>query len=266
MSRHLLTALLATVLLVAAGPASAETVRLATGTSLGESGLLAALAPAMAKATGLDIQVSAGGSAQALDLARHGKADVLLLREQALAGTTDDFASRRVPVMHTDYVLVGASSDPAKAKGKDIALALQRIAASSSVFISRGDQSNSHLAELKAWEAAGLTGRKGGAYRECRCSMADALNIAVQAYAYAITDRGAWLKLPVRGELVVIVEGDKRLLDTYSAVAVAAPRRGRPGNPAAQKAVDWLASPQGQAVIASIKVAGQQVYLPAAAR
>jgi tungstate transport system substrate-binding protein len=266
MSRHLIITFLATIFFAAAGPASAETVRLATGTSLGESGLLAALVPAMAKATGLEIQVSAGGSAQALELARNGKADVLLLRDQALAATNDEFASRRVPVMHTDYVLVGASGDPAKARGKDIALALQRIAASSSVFISRGDQSNSHLTETKAWEAAGLPGRKGGAYRECRCSMAEALNIAVQAYGYAITDRSAWLKLPVRGDLVVIVENDKRLLDTYSAVAVAAPRRGRPGNPAAQKAVDWLASPQGQAVIATIKVAGQQVYLPAASK
>lgn len=262
MTFHRIRTLLAAAMLAAAASASAQTVHLATGSSLGESGLLAVLAPAIAKATGLDIRVSAAGSRQALELARQGKADVLLLREHALESQRDEFAARRRPVMRSDYVLVGPSGDPAKARGNDIAGALGKIHATGSLFLSRADQSNTHAAELKAWEAAGVPARKGGAYRECNCSMADALSIAVQAYAYTITDRSAWLKLSRRGDLVVLVEGDKRLFDTYSATAVAAPRRGRPGDPAAQKVVDWLASADGRAVISGFRVAGQQVYFP----
>jgi tungstate transport system substrate-binding protein len=257
--------LIAATTLAAAFGASAETVRLATGTSLEESGLLAALAPAIAKATGHVVEIHATGSHQALELARQGKADLLLLRQHALAGLADEFAARRVPVMHSDYVLIGASGDPAKARGNDIAVALKNVLANGAPFISRGDQSNTHVAETKAWEAAGVPGRKGGAYRECKCSMSAALNIAAQAYAYTITDRSAWLKLQARGDLVVLVEGDKRLFDTYAAMAVAVPKRGRPVSPAA-RVVNWLASPQGQAVISGFKVAGHQVYFPVETR
>ena len=242
--------------------AGAETITVATGTAIDQSGLLAKLLPQIKQATGVDVKIEPVGTAQALERARSSAADVLFLREQP-AEALDGHVLRKAPVMYSDFVLIGPKGDPAKAKGTDIALALKRISATGSAFISRGDQSGTHLAEVRGWDAAGVKDRRSGAYRECKCSTASALNIAGQAYAYTVVDRSAWLVQRDRAELTLLVEGDALLFDQYTAYVVGKPRARRPAHLAAsQKFVDWLVSPAGQMAIGSYRVGGQQVYFP----
>jgi tungstate transport system substrate-binding protein len=167
--------------------------------------------------------------------------------------------------MYNDFVLVGPANDPAKTKGKDIVTALQKLAAAQTAFISRGDKSGTHAAELRYWKQAGLD-NKGSGYRECGCGMGPALNMAASTGAYVLTDRGTWLSFKNRQDLQVLVEGDNRLFNQYGVMVVNAAKHPHVKTELAQKFVDWVISPAGQANIASYKIGGEALFFPNAGK
>ena len=175
-------------------------------------------------------------------------------------------AIKRFPVMYNDFVLVGPKSDPAATRGKDIIEALKKVAAANAPFISRGDKSGTQAAELRYWGQAGLADRKGAGYKECGCGMGPALNIASSANGYVLTDRGTWLSFKNRGDLVILVEGDKRLFNQYGAMVVNPAKYPHVKAADAQKFVDWITSPAGQNAIAAYKIGGEQLFFPNAAK
>ena len=232
--------------------AQAPSIVMASTTSTEQSGLFAHMLPAFKQASGIDIKVVALGTGQALDMGRRGDADVLFVHDQTAEEkfVADGFGVKRFAVMYNDFVLVGPANDPAKAKGKDIVAALQKLAAAQTAFISRGDKSGTHAAELRYWKQAGLD-NKGSGYRECGCGMGPALNMAASTGAYVLTDRGTWLSFKNRQDLQVLVEGDNRLFNQYGVMVVNAAKHPHVKTELAQKFVDWVISPAGQANIAS---------------
>jgi tungstate transport system substrate-binding protein len=256
--------LLAAALAALALGVSAQSITVASTTSTEQSGLFAHLLPEAKKATGLDVKVVALGTGQALDMARRGDADVVFVHDRPAEEkfVAEGFGLKRQPVMFNDFVVVGPRSDPVGARGKDVAVALGKIAAAGAPFVSRGDKSGTHAAELRYWAAAGLADRKGAGYRECGCGMGPALNIASSTHAYALTDRGTWLSFKNRGDLAVLVEGDQRLFNQYGVIVVNPARHPHVKQAEAQKFVDWLVSPAGQAAIAAYKINGEQLYFP----
>jgi tungstate transport system substrate-binding protein len=264
-------AVLALALTLSASPVAASGQRsivLASTTSTEQSGLFAHLLPAFRRATGIEVKVVSLGTGQAIDAARRGDADVLLVHDTAAEEkfVADGFALKRHPVMYNDFVLVGPKADPAGARGGDIAAALRQVAAAQAPFISRGDRSGTHAAELRYWQEAGLPAAKGRGYRECGCGMGPALNIAASSDAYVLADRGTWLSFRNRGGLAVLVEGDRRLFNAYGVLAVNPARHRHVKAAEAQAFVDWLTSPAGQAAIASFRISGQQAFFPNASR
>jgi tungstate transport system substrate-binding protein len=255
-------ACLALAMLVNAG-ALAQAITMASTTSTEQSGLFGHLLPEFKKASGLDVKVVAVGTGQAIDMARRGDADVLFVHDQVAEEkfVADGFAQRRYPVMYNDFILIGPKSDPVGTRGKDIVAALQKVAAANAGFISRGDKSGTHAAELRYWGMAQAAG-KGSGYKECGCGMGPALNIASSANAYVLADRGTWLNFKNRGELAVLVEGDKRLFNQYGVMAVSVAKHPHVKAADAQKFVDWVISPAGQAAIAAYKVGGEQLFFP----
>ena len=255
-------ACLALAMLVNAG-AMAQAITMASTTSTEQSGLFGHLLPEFKKASGLDVKVVAVGTGQAIDMARRGDADVLFVHDQVAEEkfVADGFAQRRYPVMYNDFILIGPKSDPVGTRGKDIVAALQKVAAANAGFISRGDKSGTHAAELRYWGMAQAAG-KGSGYKECGCGMGPALNIASSAGAYVLADRGTWLNFKNRGDLAVLVEGDKRLFNQYGVMAVSVAKHPHVKAADAQKFVDWVISPAGQAAIAAYKVGGEQLFFP----
>lgn len=248
---------------LALGAAQAQTIVVASTTSTEQSGLFGHLLPEFTKATGVGVKVVALGTGQALDMGRRGDADVVFVHDRAAEEkfVAEGFGLRRHSVMYNDFVLVGPRADPAGVKGRDVGDALRKIARGAATFISRGDKSGTHAAELRYWALAG-SDSKGNGYRECGCGMGPALNIAASAGAYVLTDRGTWLSFRNRGDLAVLVEGDSRLFNEYGVIAVN-PRKHPHVNAApAQQFVDWLVSPAGQGVIASYRINGQQLFFP----
>ena len=247
--------------------AQAPSIVMASTTSTEQSGLFAHMLPAFKQATGIDIKVVALGTGQALDMGRRGDADVLFVHDQTAEEkfVADGFGVKRFAVMYNDFVLVGPANDPAKAKGKDIVAALQKLAASQTAFISRGDKSGTHAAELRYWKQAGLD-NKGSGYRECGCGMGPALNMAASTGAYVLTDRGTWLSFKNRQDLQVLVEGDNRLFNQYGVMVVNAAKHPHVKTDLAQKFVDWVISPAGQANIASYKIGGEALFFPNAGK
>ena len=247
--------------------AQAPSIVMASTTSTEQSGLFAHMLPAFKQATGIDIKVVALGTGQALDMGRRGDADVLFVHDQTAEEkfVADGFGVKRFAVMYNDFVLVGPANDPAKTKGKDIVAALQKLAASQTTFISRGDKSGTHAAELRYWKQAGLD-NKGSGYRECGCGMGPALNMAASTGAYVLTDRGTWLSFKNRQDLQVLVEGDNRLFNQYGVMVVNAAKHPHVKTDWAQKFVDWVISPAGQANIASYKIGGEALFFPNANR
>ena len=242
----------------------AETMLMASTTSTEQSGLLAYLLPAFQQATGITTKVVAVGTGQALDMARRGDADVLLVHDQVAEEklVAEGFALQRFPVMYNDFVLLGPATNPAKVSGSDIVLAFQKLAASNALFISRGDQSGTHTAELRLWKAAGLAGAPGTGYRPCGCGMGPALNMAASLGAYVLSDRGTWLSFKNPRDLTVLVAGDKRLFNQYGVLAVNPAKYPKINAAAAQKFVEWILSGAGQTLIASYKIGGQQLFFP----
>ncbi|MBC5766866.1 extracellular solute-binding protein [Ramlibacter albus] len=243
--------------------AHAQSIVMASTTSTEQSGLFAHLLPAFKRATGIDVKVVAVGTGQAIDMARRGDADVLFVHDTAAEErfVAEGFAPQRYPVMYNDFVLVGPRADPAGARGKDIVEALKKVAAGDAPFISRGDKSGTHAAELRYWSEAGVA-NKGKGYRECGCGMGPALNIGSSSSAYVLADRGTWLTFRNRGELAVLVEGDRRLFNQYGVMIVSPKKHPHVKAAQAQKFVDWVVSPAGQAAIAEYKVNGEQLFFP----
>ena len=248
--------------------AQAPSIVMASTTSTEQSGLFTHVLPAFKQATGIEIKVVALGTGQALDTGRRGDADVLFVHDQAAEEkfVAEGFGVKRSPVMYNDFVLVGPANDPAKTRGKDIVSALQKVASTQAAFVSRGDKSGTHAAELRFWKQAGLqseaVGSKGAGYKECGCGMGPALNIASSTGAYALTDRGTWLNFKNRQDLQVLVEGDKSLFNQYGVMVVNPAKHPHIKVDMAQKFVDWVVSPAGQTVIASYKIGGEQLFFP----
>ncbi|MEJ5990198.1 substrate-binding domain-containing protein [Ramlibacter sp. PS3R-8] len=247
------------------GAASAQTaITMASTTSTEQSGLFGHLLPQFKRATGIDVKVVALGTGQAIDMARRGDADVLFVHDRAAEEkfVADGFAPRRHPVMYNDFVLLGPASDPVGARGSDIVEGLKKVAAANAPFISRGDKSGTHAAELRYWQQAGVPAAKGGGYRECGCGMGPALNIAASSGAYVLADRGTWLSFKNRQGLAVLVEGDKRLFNQYGVMVVSPQRFPHVKAAQAQQFVEWVTSPAGQQVIASYRINGEQLFFP----
>ena len=254
--------------LIAHGSASAQSFVMASTTSTEQSGLFSHLLPEFKKASGLDVKVVALGTGQALDMGRRGDADVLFVHDQTAEEKiiADGFAVKRYPVMYNDFVLIGPAADPAKTRGKDIVDALKKLSASNTGFISRGDKSGTHAAELRYWKLAGAQDNTGTGYRECGCGMGPALNIASSSGAYVLADRGTWLNFKNRGDLTVLVEGDTRLFNQYGVMLVNPTKHPHVKSAEAQKFIDWVVSPAGQGSIASYKIGGEQLFFPNASR
>ena len=259
---------LAFSLLAASTAAQAEPIVMASTTSTEQSGLFAHLLPAFAKSTGVEVKVVALGTGQAIDMGRRGDADVLFVHDQVAEEkiVAEGFAIKRFAVMYNDFVLVGPAADPAKTRGKDIAAALSKLSAGNAAFVSRGDKSGTHAAELRFWKLTPTPDARGTGYKECGCGMGPALNMASATGAYVLTDRGTWLSFKNRGDLQVLVEGDSRLFNQYGVMVVNPARHPHTKAADAQKFVDWVTSAPGQAVIAAYKIDGQQLFFPNAAR
>ena len=254
--------------LLIGGGALAQSIVVASTTSTEQSGLFGHILPLFKQATGIDVKVVALGTGQAIDMARRGDADVLFVHDKVAEEkfVADGFAAKRQEVMYNDFVLVGPKADPAKTAGKDVVAALQKVAAANAPFISRGDKSGTHAAELRFWKMTTADANKGDGYKECGCGMGPALNIASGSGAYALTDRGTWLNFKNRGDMVVLVEGDQRLFNQYGVMLVSATKHPQVKTAEGQKFMDWVVGPAGQAAIASYKIGGEQLFFPNAAK
>jgi tungstate transport system substrate-binding protein len=244
--------------------AMAQSIVMSSTTSTEQSGLFGHLLPEFKKATGIDIKVVALGTGQALDMARRGDADVVFVHDVPAEEkfVAEGFGIKRFPVMYNDFVVVGPQADPAGAKGNDIAAALRKISSSNATFISRGDKSGTHAAELRFWSQAALADKKGSGYKECGCGMGPALNIGASTGAYVLTDRGTWLNFKNRGDLKVLVEGDAKLFNQYGVMVVNPAKHPHVKQAEAQKFVDWVISSNGQAAISAYKIGGESVFFP----
>jgi tungstate transport system substrate-binding protein len=257
----------ALVLLGAATLAGAQTkeIVVASTTSTEQSGLFAHLLPAFTKSTGIEVRVVALGTGQALDVARRGDADVVFVHDRAAEERfiAEGWGLERRAVMHNDFVLVGPKADPAKARGKDIARALARIAGQA-VFVSRGDGSGTHATERRYWKIAGVEGPKRAVpgYRECGCGMGAALNMAAGSDAYTISDRATWLAFRNKANLELLVEGDVRMFNPYGVIVVNPARHPHVKADLANTFADWLMSPAGQARIAGYRIGGEPLFFP----
>lgn len=253
---------------VACASVQAQSITMASTTSTEQSGLFGHLLPEFKKASGLDVRVVALGTGQALDMGRRGDADVLFVHDQVAEEklVADGFGVKRLPVMYNDFMLIGPKADAAGVKGQDIVAALKKLAAGNASFVSRGDKSGTHAAELRYWKQAGAEGAKGSGYKECGCGMGPALNIAASENAYVLSDRGTWLNFKNRGDLAILVEGDNRLFNQYGVIAVNPAKHPHVKAADAQKFVDWVVSPAGQASIATYKIGGEQLFFPNAAK
>jgi tungstate transport system substrate-binding protein len=245
---------------------------MASTTSTEQSGLFTFLLPEFKKASGIDLRVVAVGTGQAIDMGRRGDADVLFVHDKAAEeqAVAEGFVLPRKDVMYNDFVLIGPAVDPARARGADIAAALQKVGAAGTAFISRGDKSGTHAAELRFWSLAGTAAPDGkpafAGYRACGCGMGQALNMAASTGAYVLADRGTWLAFKNRADLVVLVEGDRRLFNQYGVLVVNPARHPQARVAEAQQFADWVTSPAGQAVVGAYKIGGQQVFFPNAGK
>ena len=260
---------LAVSMLAVAGLAIAQEkfITVASTTSTEQSGLFGYLLPIYEKQTGVKVHVVALGTGQALDVARRGDADVVFVHakpaeEKFLA---EGEGVKRYPVMYNDFVLIGPKGDPAKiGGGKDILAAFKKIETAHAPFVSRGDRSGTHMAELALWKAADIDidKMKGPWYRDTGQGMGPALNTAASMNAYILADRGTWLAFKNRGDMTILVEGDKRLFNQYGVMLVNPSKHPNVKKDLGQQFIDWIVSPAGQKVIAEYKINGEQLFYP----
>jgi tungstate transport system substrate-binding protein len=247
--------------------AQERTIVVASTTSTQDSGLFGHILPIFKQKTGIEVKVVSQGTGQALDTGRRGDADVVFVhaRPQEEKFVADGFGVRRFPVMYNDFILVGPKSDPAGIQGKPILAALKAIKEKSAPFVSRGDKSGTHAAELALWKAAGIDvagADKGLWYREIGQGMGAALNTASSMNGYVLSDRGTWISFKNKGELDILVEGDKRLFNQYGVMLVNTAKHRHVKKELGQRFIDWLISPEGQKSIADYKIDGQQLFFP----
>jgi tungstate transport system substrate-binding protein len=267
--RRSLIALTTLALLGGLSPVSAQdkSIVVASTTSTQDSGLFGYLLPLFKAKTGIEVKVVAQGTGQALDTARRGDADVVFVHAKSAEEKflSEGFGVKRYPVMYNDFILIGPKSDPAGIKGtKDIVAALKAIKAKDAPFISRGDRSGTHIAEQKLWKAADIdiAKDKGPWYKEIGQGMGAALNMASAANSYVLSDRGTWLHFKNRGDLAILVEGDKRLFNQYGVMLVNPQKHATVKADLGQQFIDWLVSPEGQKAIAGYKINGDQLFYP----
>jgi len=250
--------------LIATREANAQDfITVASTTSTEQSGLFKHLLPEAKKALGFDIRVVAVGTGQALDMGRRGDADVEFVHDKAAEEKflAEGFGVKRFDVMYNDFIIVGPKSDPADAKGNDVIAGLRKIAAARAPFASRGDKSGTDAAEKRYWKAAGVE-PKGAWYRETGSGMGPTLNTAAGMDAYALCDRGTWVSFKNREDLVILVEGDKKLFNQYGVMLVNPAKHPYVKKDLCQKFIDWLISPEGQRAIADYRIDGQQLFFP----
>jgi tungstate transport system substrate-binding protein len=262
--------LVAASLAVLTLPAAAQekSILVASTTSTQDSGLFGHILPLFKAKTGIDVKVISQGTGQALDTARRGDADVVFVHAKAQEEKflSEGFGVKRYPVMYNDFVLIGPKSDLAGIKGsKDIIAALKTIKAKGAAFISRGDKSGTHAAELALWKAANIDiagADKGPWYKEIGQGMGAALNTASASGAYVLSDRGTWISFKNKGDLVIDVEGDKRLFNQYGVILVNPAKHPNVKKELGQQFINWLVSAEGQKAISDYKIEGQQLFYP----
>jgi tungstate transport system substrate-binding protein len=242
-------------------------ITVASTTSTEQSGLFKHLLPIFEKKTGIQVRVVAVGTGQALDIGRRGDADVVLVHAKPLEEKfmAEGQGVKRYDVMYNDFVLIGPRGDPAHVGGtKDIAAAFRKIEQAQAPFVSRGDRSGTHFAELEIWKLAGIdiAKDKGPWYRDTGQGMGPALNTAAAMNAYILSDRGTWLSFKNRGELTIVVQGDRRLFNQYGVMLVNPQKHPNVKSKLGQAFVDWLISPEGQDAIASYRINGEQLFFP----
>jgi tungstate transport system substrate-binding protein len=266
LTRRSLLALLLS-LAACATVAQEKFITVSSTTSTEQSGLFKHLLPAFTARTGIQVRVVAVGTGQALDIGRRGDADVVFVHAKPLEEKflAEGHGVQRFDVMYNDFVLIGPKADPAKVAGtKDIVAAFQKIKASQAPFVSRGDKSGTHMAELDLWKASGvdIDKAKGPWYRDTGQGMGPALNTAAAMGAYILADRGTWLAFKNRGDLAILVEGDKRLFNQYGVMLVNPAKHANVRKELGQTFIDWLVSPEGQKAIADYKIGGEQLFFP----
>lgn len=259
--------------LILALPAMAQdrAITLASTTSTEQSGLFGHILPIFTRDSGITVRVVALGTGQALDVGRRGDADVVFVHDRAAEErfVAEGFGGPRRHVMYNDFVLVGPAADPARIAGTaDTAAALRRIGEARAPFVSRGDRSGTHAAELRLWRQAGTdpAAGRGQWYREIGQGMGPALNTAAAQNAYLLADRGTWLSFRNRQDLGILVEGDARLFNQYGVMLVNPQRHPHVKAADGQRFIDWIVSPAGQAAIASYRINGDQLFFPNAAQ
>jgi tungstate transport system substrate-binding protein len=269
-SRPLFAAAIAGMTLFGSAVAAEKSIVLASTTSTQDSGLFDYLLPLFKAKTGIDVKVVAQGTGQALDTARRGDADVVLVHARSAEEKflAEGYGVKRYPVMYNDFVLLGPRSDPAAVRGsKDILASLAAIKRKGATFISRGDGSGTNIAELDLWRLAGIdiAASRGPWYKEIGQGMGAALNTASADNAYVLSDRGTWLAFKNKGDLVIAVERDKHLFNQYGVMLVNPQKYPTVKRELGQQFIDWLVSPEGQRDIANYKINGEQLFYPNAA-
>ena len=267
-TRRLLLVLAPVMVLALPAAAQEQSIVVSSTTSTQDSGLFGHILPLFKAKTGIEVKVVAQGTGQALETGRRGDADVVFVHAKALEEKflAEGFSLKRYPVMYNDFVLIGPKSDPAGIKGsKDIVAALTAIKTKASSFISRGDNSGTHAAELALWKAANINiagADKGPWYKEIGQGMGAALNTASASGAYVLSDRGTWIAFKNKADLAIAVEGDKRLFNQYGVMLVNPARHPSVKKELGQQFIGWLVSPEGQKAIADYKINGEQLFYP----
>ena len=270
--RTLIALALAAVCGITAASAQDKSIVVSSTTSTQDSGLFGHILPLFKAKTGIDVKVVAQGTGQALDTGRRGDADVVFVHAKSaeLKFLAEGQGVQRYPVMYNDFVLIGPKSDPAGIKGmKDVAKAMQTIKAKQAPFISRGDRSGTHIAEIRLWKDAGIDIEKelasknlGPWYKAIGQGMGAALNTAGASNAYVLSDRGTWIHFKNKGDLQILVEGDKRMFNQYGVMLVNPAKHPNVKKDLGQQFIDYLISPEGQKDIANYKINGEQLFYP----
>jgi tungstate transport system substrate-binding protein len=263
----LAAAAISVAIITAPAHAQDKSIVVSSTTSTQDSGLFGYILPLFKAKTGIDVKVIAQGTGQALDTGRRGDADVVFVHAKSAEEKflAEGESVKRYPVMYNDFVLIGPKSDPAGIKGmKDVGAALKAIMSKGAPFISRGDRSGTHIAEINLWKASGIDieKEKGPWYKSIGQGMGAALNTAGASNAYVLSDRGTWISFKNKGDLVIEVEGDKRLFNQYGVMLVNPAKHPNVKKDLGQQFIDWLVSPEGQKAIASYKIDGQQLFYP----
>jgi tungstate transport system substrate-binding protein len=265
-SKLFFTALIALSINAPQALAQNKSIVVSSTTSTEQSGLFNFMLPIFKMKTGIEVKVVAVGTGQALDIGRRGDADVVFVHDKPAEEkfVEEGFSTKRYEVMYNDFVLIGPKSDPAKvAGGKDIQAALQKIAAAQAPFVSRGDKSGTHAAELRYWKGAGVAVSPSQTwYKETGSGMGPALNTASAMNGYILADRGTWLSFKNRGDLIIVVQGDPKMFNQYGVMLVNPAKFPHVKKADGQAFIDWLISKDGQNVIASYKIDGEQLFFP----